>query len=196
MFTTRALNPQTWPAYADLIDRNRGIWGGCWCMAFHPEGIGKHKTPAQNRAEKQARVWAGTAQAALVFDAEICLGWAQFGAVEDLPRIKNRKEYDKGRGTDALPDWRITCFYVEPAARGRGIADAALSGALDLIGLLGGGIVEGYPDAVDARTSASFLFHGTTGSFERLGFDRIRPIGKSRWVMRRTLDAVARRPEV
>jgi len=29
---------KTWAAFAALVERNNGIFGGCWCMGFHPEG--------------------------------------------------------------------------------------------------------------------------------------------------------------
>jgi hypothetical protein len=50
-YTVRALDESTWPAFATLVERNNGIFGGCWCMGFHPEDsrtdpareIGKHR---------------------------------------------------------------------------------------------------------------------------------------------------------
>ena len=33
--------------------------------------------------------------------------WCQFGSPAEVPRIKNRKEYDKQ--LDEPPDWRIAC---------------------------------------------------------------------------------------
>jgi hypothetical protein len=66
--------------------------------------------------------------AALVFDADECLGWCQFGSPDELPEIKSRRRYEAGM--KALPDWRITCFFTGKGQRGRGVADAALGGAL------------------------------------------------------------------
>ena len=45
-FTTRMLTPQTWDDFAALVEASNGVWGGCWCMGFHPEGIrsGQHRT--------------------------------------------------------------------------------------------------------------------------------------------------------
>jgi hypothetical protein len=31
-----ALDESTWPAFAELVECNNGIFGGCWCMGFHP----------------------------------------------------------------------------------------------------------------------------------------------------------------
>jgi hypothetical protein len=43
-----------------------------------------------------------------------------------------------------LPDYRITCVFVDRDYRRRGVADLALRSALDLIANSGGGVVEGY----------------------------------------------------
>ena len=190
--TTQPLTPETWDAFADLVERNNGVWGGCWCMGFHPEGVGRHKTTAQNRREKKARVKKGTAHAALVFEGTTCLGWCQFGSVDELPRIKRQKAYKEGSAE--LPDWRITCFFVDKGQRKVGVANAALKGALQQIALLGGGTVESYPEKVEGRTtSGSFLHNGTLAMFEREGFTPLRAIGKHHWVVSKKVRA-ARKP--
>lgn len=184
-YTVRGLDESTWDAFAALVDRNNGVFGGCWCMGFHPEGAGKETTPALNRERKLARVRAGTAHAALVFDGGECAGWCQFGAPEELPRIKSRSAYEKG-GTSS-PDWRIACCFVGKGHRRRGVFCAALGGALDLIASLGGGTVEGYPEHAGS-VPAGFLFNGALSTYEKLGFHRDRKIGKHRWVVARVVE--------
>src|SRR5690606_31416036 len=135
------------------------------------EGVGRHTTAAENRARKEERVRAGRAHAALVFAGDLCVGWCQLGRVEELPRIKHRRAYEAGRGDEAPPDWRITCFYVDREQRRAGVAAAALGGAVEQIARLGGGVVESYPELVEGRrTSASFLYNATVGLFESHGF--------------------------
>ena len=113
-----------------------GIFGGCWCLGFHPKE--SWTDVAQKRAAKEQRVREGKAHAALVFDGEDCVGWCQVGAPDEVPRIKNRAAYEKGRTTS--PDWRVACCYVGKGLRRQGVATAALAGALDLIAGLGGGL--------------------------------------------------------
>ena len=180
-YDVKPLDESTWPDFADLVERSGGVWGGCWCMGFHPEAFGS--SADENRDRKLARVRTGDAHAALVYDGGTCVGWCQFGSSTELTRLKNRKAYEQGL-TD-LPDWRITCFYVDKRRRRQGVSDAALAGALDLIAQLGGGTVESYPEDTEARkVSSSFLHNGTVGMFERHGFARDRRIGKDRWVVR------------
>ncbi len=180
------LDVDTWPAFARLVEANNGVWGGCWCMGFHVK-LGKGRTPAQNRAEKEQRVDEGRTHAALVLDGDQCLGWCQFGSPAELPEIKSRSRYEKD--LTILPDWRITCMFTGKGLRRRGVADAALGGALAEIARRGGGAVEGYPEETEDRTlSGSFLHTGPMTAFENHGFTRTRPISPHRWVVTRTVD--------
>jgi len=86
-------------------------------MAFHEKKAGITVTASQNRTEKECRVRNGQAHAALVFHGSIAVGWCQFGPTDELPRIKHKREYQKG--LTKLPDWRITCFFVDREYRGK-----------------------------------------------------------------------------
>ncbi len=182
-FTIKALDARTLDDFVRLAAKHNGVWGGCWCMEFHAEGA---ERGPQRRALKMARVRDGRAHAALVYDGAACVGWCQFGSADELPRIKHRRAYD-ARAVHA-PDWRITCFFVDKEYRGRGVASAALAGALVEIGRLGGGTVESFPEAVDdRRVSAGFLHNATVSLFERHGFTKVRPLGKHCWLMTMTV---------
>jgi len=187
-FVVKPLSPSTWPHFAALVERHNGVWGGCWCMAFHAQGVGRGKTAAQNCSDKQCRVREGTAHAALVYHSSTCVGWCQFGSPEELPRIKHQRAYRDG--LTGLPDWRITCFFVDKGYRGKGVAAAALQGAMQEIARLGGGAVESYPeDAAGRSVSSSFLHNGTVSLFEKQGFKRTRRLGKNHWIVARVVAA-------
>lgn len=185
-FTVKPLSPETWPAFAKLVEENGGIFGGCWCISFHLDPKGPKDQMRPYKQAKERLVCEGRAQAALVFEGEDALGWCQFGKCEDLPNIKNRKKYEAG--LDELPDWRLPCFYVGKGHRKQGVAKLALRGALQMITDLGGGMVEAYPFDVEAqKTSSSFLHAGTLKMFLDEGFEPVRLIGKSQWVVRRRI---------
>ncbi len=179
-YTTRPLDASTWDAFAELLERNNGVFGGCWCIGFHPECGQKG---ISHRAVKEDRVRTDRAHAALVFDETgSAQGWCQYGSPEELPNIKHRREYMKDE--PPLPDWRITCFYVDTKHRGQGVARAALEGALDQIGQAGGGLVEAIPEVTEGREAhGRFLFSTTVELFEQYGFSRVRQVGKHAWIV-------------
>ncbi len=181
-YTVKALDESTWDAFARLVEANNSVFGGCWCMGFHADDS---RDAALNRERKLARVREGRAHAALVFDGDDCVGWCQFGAPDEVPKLKNRAAYEKGLTT--LPDWRIACNFVCKGHRRKGVATAGLEGALALIAGLGAGTVEGYPEGAEA-VPAGFLFNGALSTYERLGFVRDRQIGKHRWVVRKVVE--------
>ncbi|HLK44367.1 MAG TPA: GNAT family N-acetyltransferase [Acidimicrobiales bacterium] len=125
----------------------------------------------------------GGAHAALVVDDDgVAQGWCQFGDVDELPNIKHRRAYDKD--PPALPDWRITCVFVDARHRGLGVARAALEGALALIAKEGGGLVEAIPEVTANRSAQGrFLFSATVELFEQYGFRRVRQVGKHAWIV-------------
>ncbi|MEH0109759.1 GNAT family N-acetyltransferase [Tersicoccus sp. MR15.9] len=186
-WTIRELDASTWDGFADLVERNHGIFGGCWCIGFH---LDSRQRGLDHRAAKEKRVRTDRAHAALVIDDDGAVqGWAQFGSPRELPGIKHRREYLKD--APPVPDWRITCVYVDPKHRGLGVARAGVEGALDAITSRGGGRVEAIPEVTAGREAQGrFLFSGTVELFESLGFARVRQVGKHAWIVARTLDVV------
>ena len=183
-YMTRLLDADTWGDFARLVKANNGVWGGCWCMGFHPEGLDKDRTGSDNREAKQEHVRNGTVHQVLVYDGDQCVGWCQFGSPAELPSIKNLKAYE--RELAELPDWRIGCIFTGKDHRGAGVARAAVAGALDAIKKAGGGLVEAYPEQVaDRKPQRGAYFHtGPEDLFAEFGFERDRKIAKWRWVMR------------
>jgi GNAT superfamily N-acetyltransferase len=185
-YEVRPLDASTWDAFAELVERNNGIFGGCWCIGWHPE-CGQ---PGMDyRAVKEERVRGGGAHAALVLDeAGLAQGWCQYGSTDELPNIKHRREYDKE--APPRPDWRIACFYVDKTHRGQGIARAALEGALGFIADAGGGLVESIPEVTTGRDAPGrFLFSTTVELFEQYGFTRQRQVGKHAWIVSKVISA-------
>jgi len=113
---TQPLSLDTSDDFARLVEANNGVWGGCWCMGFHPDGVGKGHTVSGNRLAKQAHVRNGTVHQILVYDGDECVGWCQYGPPVELPNINNPKAYAKGLGE--MPDWRIGCIFTGTGAVG------------------------------------------------------------------------------
>jgi GNAT superfamily N-acetyltransferase len=185
--TIKPLDPSTWDAFAAMVERNSGLFSGCWCTWFHSQ---EREGDEANRPYKERMVRERVAHAALVLEGAEAVAWAEYGTPEELPNIHHRKQYDEGVVT--RPDYRITCIYVDKRHRKGGLAAVALGGALDLIARAGGGIVEGYPqDTPGKKINPSFLYNGTRHLYESAGFTYDRPKGKNHCVMTRTVSSAS-----
>ena len=183
-YTMRPLDASTWDAFAELVERNNGVYGGCWCIGFHSE---YQRGVSDPRTLKEELVRAGRAHAALVFDEDGgAQGWCQFGSPDELG-LKHHREYAKDPPPRA--GWRITCVFVDKGHRGRGVARAGLEGALAQIAEAGGGIVEAISEVTAGREAQGrFLFTATAELFEQYGFTKGRQVGKHAWIVSREID--------
>jgi GNAT superfamily N-acetyltransferase len=127
------------------------------------------------------------------FNGDAAVAWCQYGSPEELPRIYHRKEWEAGL-TGEPPAYRLTCIFVDRDYRRKGVAGAAVRGALDPIAKEGGGVVEGYPhDLQGEKIRSQFLYSGTRTLFEEVGFTYERPKGNKNCVMRTTVSPVRAR---
>jgi len=140
-YSTKELSKRTWPDFERLFLKQGVVGGGwwCWCM-YHqrPRFSSEFREPrtraeraVRYRREKRELVEKGCAHGILVYAKGEPAGWCQFGPREELPRIDNSPKYRRlalEDETDRL--WRITCFVVDKQYRRRGVAGAALKGAL------------------------------------------------------------------
>jgi GNAT superfamily N-acetyltransferase len=190
-FTVTELNETTWPAFAALVERHNGVWGGCWCMGFHDKSEDNSDASVSKRDRKMRRVCEGRAHAALVMDGERAIGWCQYGPSKELrPQNKFKRKYEPGVVQE--PDWKITCFFVDKKYRGKGVSSLALDGALASIAKAGGGLVEAYPENVEGRNvQGTFIYLGIIPMFERRGFVKTRQVAMHHWVMTKQVESVS-----
>ena len=52
-YTIAPLSPETWSAFDALVQRHNGIFGGCWCIWFHPDGPERGQGAEANRAGRR-----------------------------------------------------------------------------------------------------------------------------------------------
>jgi GNAT superfamily N-acetyltransferase len=138
------------------------------------------------RGQPRAEETAGRGRTGSCGAGDEAIAWAEYGTPDELPTIHHRKQYLAE--ADVIPDYRITCIFVDKRHRGQGYAKVALAGALDLIAAQGGGVVEGYPhETGEKRMSNSFVYNGTRTMYEQAGFGFVRSKGMKNTVMRRTI---------
>ena len=182
--SVRELGSSTWPDFERVVEKHNGVWGGCWCTAFHLKRSEEKEWAGKRRALKEKLVRADRSHAALVYNESDVVGWCQFGPPLELPgRMSGYGKLDL-----APPDWRITCFFVDRDHRREGVSKVALQGALRMIASEGGGTVDGYPINTRGKPySSSFLWGGTHSMFTEFGFHPLGALGASKWIMRKVV---------
>ena len=53
-YVVKPLDVTTWDAFARLVERHNGVFGGCWCTYFHTFHAEKTFTAEGNRAPQGA----------------------------------------------------------------------------------------------------------------------------------------------
>jgi hypothetical protein len=120
-YVIKPLDATTWDAFARLVERHNGVFGGCWCTWFHTFQAEKTFTAEGNRALKERLVEEGRAHAALVFDGDEAVAWCQYGTPEELPNIHPPQGVrGRSRQPARLPDHLHLRGQEVPAQRSDG----------------------------------------------------------------------------
>ena len=186
-FKVRPLTPELWPALEDLFGK-RGACNGCWCM-FWRIGPAYHKRPRdQNKEAFREVVKQGPPPGLLAFDGDLAVGWCQITPRDALPWLNHDKRLQP---VDDVPVWSISCFYVRPGHRKRGVTSALIAAALAAARRAKAPAVEAYP--VDADVSPGSSFTGYASTFARAGFKTVARRVPTRPIVRYDLKAKQRR---
>lgn len=177
----KPVTPDRWPDMLDLAERPgpRGgtpILGSCWCLGTRDAPRWPREARRQTMCDL---VQSGCEPGLLAYIDGRPMGW-----IAVAPRIEQSK-LDRSRIVKGVPAdetvFSITCFYVDPEARGEGVASALLDGAIAHARKRGGTVVEGFPKAEPAaharkggRAEEADSFRGRRGAYERRGFTAVK----------------------
>ena len=140
MIDFRPLTPDRWQDLERLFGPERGAVAGCWCTWFR---LRRPEWDAAGRAGRKAMfqelVSRGPPPGVLAY-------------ADDAP-------------VDDRPAFAITCFYLAPRWRRRGLMRPLIGAALDLARGQGAQLVEAYPLHPPAGARPSGAFTGVACAF-------------------------------
>lgn len=181
------VTPARWDDVVDLFQR-RGVRGGdpvtngCWCQYWNLRGKAYHDGFAgTNRARLEQEVAGRKLHALLAYDDDVPVGWCRLGPRESFERLTHSPSTPK---IDDEEVWSVVCFYVNSAAKRKGVATALLEHAIEHAAAKGAGILEGY--AVPSGHMNLDAYTGYLPMFLGAGFEAKRA-GPRRTVVRRAL---------
>jgi GNAT superfamily N-acetyltransferase len=126
----------------------------------------------------------GRSGTALAYAGDQPVGWCAVEPRDAYPVILRSRVRQP---IDARPAFAITCFYLMPRWRRKGLMRPLIEGAVELAQARGAELVEAYPldPAPDARPSGAFT--GIAKAFASCGFVEVARRSRIRPIMRRVL---------
>lgn len=177
--TTRPLRPTDWPAIEELFG-DKGACAGCWCMFWRAPTRKDYDAMrgAKARAALRRLVTRGEARGILAFDGAEPVGWCSLGPRSAFPGTERMRSYVV---PDASEVWSVNCFFIRRDHRHRGLARTLLEAAVTEARRAGAKTLEGYPTDVrpGSKQADAFLYKGTLGLFETLGFREVQRISRA-----------------
>ncbi|MHA1528913.1 MAG: GNAT family N-acetyltransferase [Alphaproteobacteria bacterium] len=183
---THPLTPDRWADFETLMGP-RGGAEGCWCMLWRRSAAAWRDGRGEaNRRAMAARVRGGDRPPGLIaMTGGAPAGWISVAPREEFPRMANSRIVGP---VDDVPVWSVSCFFIKPGNRGKGIATALLTAACDFAAGHGAGVVEGYPiDPLGQRYANAFAWTGLMRVFEKAGFTEVARRSEKRPLMRKQL---------
>ena len=181
----RPLTPDGWADLERLFGPH-GATGGCWCMWWRrtAKEFGAC-TGEENRAAFRALVDSGDRPGILAYADGEPVGWCAVAPRGDYPRLARSRTL---RPIDDEPVWSITCFFVAPPFRRRGVTSALIGATCESVRARGGRVVEAYPIAPsDKAYPAAFAYTGLLSAFLSCGFLEVARPSPHRAIVRRSL---------
>jgi ribosomal protein S18 acetylase RimI-like enzyme len=136
----------------------------------------EHGTP--KKRAMGAIVRAGREPGLLAYDDGLPVGWISIAPREEYEALLRSPQYRPRDTEEGI--WSIVCFTVDREARGRGVHEALLAGALRHAFRRGASVVEAYP-----HSSNRVDYMGHVNLFRAHGFEPVRETSK-RVIVRRS----------
>jgi GNAT superfamily N-acetyltransferase len=167
--------PERWTDLEALFGPN-GAFANCWCTWWRWRAAAWDRAGKdERRADLRARVAGGEEPGLLAYDGDEPIGWCAIAPRHGYARLTSPRARTY-RPLDDRPSWVVTCFFVLPGQRRRGVAAALLDAVAGFVAERGGTLVEGYPVEGDDHSPAA-IYTGTAGMFRRAGFVEVARTG-------------------
>lgn len=188
LFTVEPMAPKHQAAWLHFFDQvafaDNPRWASCYCQfptADHQAVPWKNRTAAGNRTSACERVASGQQRGVVALDGDgAVVGWCNAGPWRSFSIMDDETPEPLADQLGA-----ITCFVVAPAWRGRGVSQALLKGACEMLKADGLSAVDAWTKPGETSPTANH-----TGSFtlyQRAGFVVARENVGDGVVVRKTL---------
>jgi GNAT superfamily N-acetyltransferase len=185
------LTPDRWDDLVNLFGLERGANSGCWCMWPRMPGKDFKAMPREARREAFRRiVGTGPPPGLLAYEEGVPVGWVAVGPRPTLARFNAGKTSRPVEGKDEPDPARIhaiSCFYIRPGHRKRGLMGRLAEAAVDFAKRSGAAAVEVCAIEPEKHLQWGEGYVGVASVFRPLGFEEVARRSPRRPLMRRIL---------
>lgn len=162
------LTVDRWPDFEEWFG-SQGACGGCWCMWWRLSRREFKKLQGDgNHLAMKAIVESGEIPGILSYCGGNPVGWC---SVAPREKYKSLERSPVLKMQDDTVVWSVVCFFVAKSARGQGVAEELIRGAVEYVKRQGGKVVEAYPTLPgEGALGPASIYMGVPAIFERAGF--------------------------
>lgn len=167
---THPLTPARFEDFADVINPNRRATH-CWCLSHRLRAKDIDELGDGSRESAMRALVARRSRPGVVtYRDGVPVGWCHISPRSEIPRLVASQLI---RPVDEVEVWSIICLVVRGGQRKKGVTAHLIDGAVAYARRRGAPAVEAYPVDPPGRMDTTMAFVGTTGMFERAGFEQV-----------------------
>lgn len=156
-----------WKLHCDEVDH-----GWCCCTAWWAPSfkVFSKRTAKENKAEREKLFGSQEYDGFILYEDENPIGWCQCGSRNRLVMLCKYYKIELKEDEDEIQ--AITCLFLHPSHRAKGLAKVLLFGVLDHLRKAGKEKVQAFPRSGDNRPPGE-IWTGPTKLFTKAGFEKI-----------------------
>jgi GNAT superfamily N-acetyltransferase len=155
----------------------QGAFYNCWCVALRlPHAVRTTMEPSERKAHMQGRIEVGPPPGILCYIEGEPVAWVQVGPRHDVPQFNSPRTVSRPLEEGDAHDpsiWAVSCFFLLPKLRGKGLSHRLLAGAVDYARGQGARLLEACPIDHVKQSKSVTLCIGSTAIFDTAGFETI-----------------------
>jgi len=182
-------SPLSWTRWSEFEELFgvKGACGGCWCMywrlGYKIFEAGKGST---NKQIMKSLVRSNRPLGIIAYHNGQPIGWCSVSPRNSLERLKTSRFFKQVDNTEV---WSITCLYILPNHRRKGLSKKLVREACVYAKTHGAKIIESYPIVPSkGEVPEVFAWVGLVSTFQRVGFFEVKRPSETRSYMRYYLD--------
>jgi len=186
------VTPERWDDF-EIVFGPQGAFYNCWCVALRlPHAIRTEMAADERKAHMRGRIKAGPPPGILCYAEGAPVAWVQVGPRHDVPQFNSPRTVSRPLEEGDAQDpsiWAVSCFFLLPKLRGKGMSHRLLAGAIDHARRQGARLLEACPIDHVKQSKSVTLCIGSTAIFGAAGFETVARRKDGRPLMRLELRA-------